>query len=68
MPNFEMRYIVQDLESFEFLYPDPAGDIGLTPYIKLAGKFETRDDALTAGMDEIGEQFAVFAFWEAVES
>lgn len=67
MPNFEQRFIVQDLETFEFLYPDPAGDVGLTPYIKLAGKFETRDDALSAALDELGEQFSIFQFFERIE-
>lgn len=62
----EERFIVQDLESFEFLYPDPDGDVGLTPYLKLAGKFDNRDDALAAGVDELGEHFALFSFYESV--
>lgn len=67
MPNFEQRFIVQDLETFEFLYPDPAGDVGLTPYIKLAGRFDTREDALSAALDELGEQFSIFPFFEQIE-
>ena len=37
MSKFEQRYIVQDLESHEFIYPDPFGDIGFTANLKAAG-------------------------------
>ena len=40
MYEFKQRFIVQDLESGEFLCPDPAGGITQTPYIKQAGKFD----------------------------
>lgn len=58
------RYIVQDLDSFEFLYPDPNGDIGQTPYLKTAGRFESREDALQAGIEETSGQFSVLRVFE----
>ena len=50
MSKFEQRYIVQDLESHEFIYPDPFGDIGFTANLKAAGKYESYEDALSAGV------------------
>ena len=47
--------------------PDPAGGITQTPYIKQAGKFDYQEDAMDAGIDEIGEQFAIFSFFERSE-
>ena len=41
MAKYEQRFIVQDLENHEFLYPDPFGDIGLTPNIISAGCYES---------------------------
>ncbi|MBS9339915.1 hypothetical protein [Neisseria elongata] len=67
MYEFKQRFIVQDLESGEFLFPDPAGGITQTPYIKQAGKFDYQEDAMDAGIDEIGEQFAIFSFFERSE-
>ena len=64
----EERYIVQDLDTFEFLYPERTGGIGLTPYLKLAGHFSTRADAMEAGIYELGSEFAVFAFFVPQES
>lgn len=66
--NFEKRFIVQDLESHEFLYPDPFGDTGFTANLKAAGQYELYEDALQAGIDEIGGEFQIFAFYKAVES
>lgn len=58
----QVHYIVQDLESFEFLYPSADGDVGLTPYIKQAGYFDELEDALEAGRD-MGVPFAIFKFY-----
>lgn len=55
-------YIVQDLETFEFLFPSSDGGVGQTPYIKKAGHFEELEDALSAGED-LGVPFAVFRFY-----
>ena len=38
MSQFLEKYIVQDLETHEFLYPDPFGDVGQTPNIKSASR------------------------------
>ena len=62
--SFVERYFVQDLETFEFLCPDFDGGITTTPYIKEAGKYETMQDALDAGVEEIGGAFSVFKFYE----
>lgn len=67
--EFVERFIVQDLETFEFICPDfVTGGLGQTPFLRAAGKYETRQDALQAGIDETGGQFSVFAFFEHVES
>lgn len=55
-------YIVQDLETHEFLYPSPDGDVGQTPYLKQAGRFEEYQDAIDAGQD-MGVPFVVFNFY-----
>ena len=51
MSQFEEKYIVQDLETHEFLYPDPFGDVGQTPNIKSAGHYDSREDAINAGVE-----------------
>ena len=67
MSQFLEKYIVQDLETHEFLYPDPFGAVGQTPNIKSAGHYDTRDDALSAGVDEIGNEFVIFSFFVRAE-
>ena len=66
-PTYEKKFIVQDLESHEFLYPDPFGDIGFTANLKSAGQYESYEDALQAGADEIGGEFQIFAFYQVKE-
>lgn len=63
MSNYQERYIVQDLETFEFLKPDEMGSVEQTPYLSMAGKYQIYEDAFQAGVDEIGGQFAVFKFF-----
>lgn len=58
----QVKYIVQDLETFEFLYPHENGDVGYTPLIKMAGHFDEIEDAMQAGQD-IGAPFTVFTFY-----
>ena len=60
--KYKERFIVQDLESHEFIYPDPFGDTGFTQNLKSAGHFECYEDAFNAGM-EIGGGFQIFAFY-----
>lgn len=62
MPAYQVKYIVQDLETFEFLYPDLFGGVGTTPLIGQAGHFEFKQDAIEAGQD-LGAPFAVFTFY-----
>lgn len=64
MTRFVKRYIVQDLESGEFLYPEPDGAVGFTVYLKQAGRYEELQDAVDAGVEEIGAQFGLFEFYE----
>ena len=40
MSKYQQKFIVQELENHEFIYPDPFGDIGFTPNIKSAGQYE----------------------------
>lgn len=63
MSEFEKRYIVQDLETGEFLCPDPLGGVTTTMYIKQAGQFETYEEAFDLAKDEIDGAFSVFGFW-----
>lgn len=64
MTRFVKRYIVQDLDSGEFLCPDIDGGIANTAFIKQAGKYDDLQDAIDAGVEEIGGQFALFEFYE----
>lgn len=61
--KYKEWFIVQDLESHEFIYPDPFGDTGFTQNLKSAGHFESYEDAFNAGMEEIGGGFQIFAFY-----
>ncbi len=67
MSQFEEKYIVQDLETHEFLFPDLFGDVGQTPNIKSAGHYDTREDAISAGVEEIGSEFVIFSFFVRAE-
>lgn len=61
--KYEQRFIVQDMETHEFLYPDPFGDTGFTPHLRSAGQYESYEDALQAVFDEIGGDFQIFSFY-----
>lgn len=63
MSNYHERYIVQDLETYEFLKPDEFGSVDQTPYLSMAGQYQSYEDAFNAGVDEIGGQFTVFKFF-----
>lgn len=66
MSEYQERYIVQDLETFEFLRPHELGAVEQTPYLSLAGKYDFYEDAFQAGVDEIGGAFQVFKLFEQV--
>ncbi|WP_165090124.1 hypothetical protein [Neisseria yangbaofengii] len=62
----EKVYVVQSVATGDFLYLSPeTGDIGHTKMISNAGFFDDFDDALRAGLDEIGNsfEFVVFGFY-----
>ncbi|ARB05376.1 TPA: hypothetical protein ACLBE3_002101 [Neisseria meningitidis] len=61
--KYEERFIVQDLETHEFIYPDPFGYVGFTQNLKSAGHFESYEDALNSGVNEIGGGFQIFKFF-----
>lgn len=61
--KYEERFIVQDLETHEFIYPDPFGDVGFTQNLRSAGHFESYEDAFNAGVIEIGGRFQIFQFF-----
>lgn len=63
MSKYQQKFIVQELENHEFIYPDPFGDIGFTPNIKSAGQYETYEDAFNAALDEVGGEFLIFGFY-----
>ncbi|PJO08489.1 hypothetical protein CRG49_012770, partial [Neisseria sp. N95_16] len=53
MSKYQQKFIVQELENHEFIYPDPFGDIGFTPNIKSAGQYDSYEDAFNAALEEI---------------
>lgn len=56
-------YIVQSRDSGLFLCPSDNGDVGHTEWVKEAGHFETKEEAIETAYTEIGERFDVFGFW-----
>lgn len=63
MSKYQQKFIVQELENHEFIYPDPFGDIGFTPNIKSAGQYESYEDAFISAIEEIGGEFLIFSFY-----
>lgn len=66
MSDYQECFIVQDMETYEFLCSDNEGGFEQTPYLSLAGKFDDYESAFEAGVDEIGGSFQVFKFFEKV--
>lgn len=66
MSDYQERFIVQDLETFEFLCSDNEGGFEQTAYLSLAGKFDDYESAFEAGVDEIGGNFQIFKFFEKI--
>ena len=64
MSRYKQKFIVQELENHEFIYPDPFGDIGFTPNIKSSWQYESYEDAFNSALEEIGGEFLIFAFYE----
>lgn len=63
MSRYQQKFIVQEMENYEFICPDQFGDIGFTQNLKEAGQYESYEDALNAGLEEIGGHFQVFSFY-----
>lgn len=63
MSKYQQKFIVQELENHEFIYPDPFGDIGFIPNIKSAGQYDSYEDAFNAALEEIGGEFLIFGFY-----
>lgn len=63
MSKYQQKFIVQELENHEFIYPDPFGDIGFTPNIKSAGQYESYEDAFSSAIEEIDGEFLIFSFY-----
>lgn len=56
-------YVVQSVNTGDFLYLSPeTGDIGHTRLISNAGCFFDFEDAVNAGLEEIGNQFEFVVF------
>ena len=68
MSDFEKRYIIQDIETGEFLCSETLGGIGTTPYIKQAGQFDDYETAFEMAREEIDGAFSVFSFFVSVKS
>ncbi|HFC8543937.1 hypothetical protein [Neisseria weaveri] len=67
MSKYQQKFIVQELDNHEFIYPDPFGDIGFTPNIKSAGQYESYEDAFNAALDEVSGRFVIFSFYQKTE-
>ena len=63
MSRYQQKFIVQELENYEFICPDQFGDIGFTQNLKEAGQYESNEDAFNAGLEEIGGHFQIFSFY-----
>lgn len=66
MNNLKPVFIVQSMYSSMFLFPDVCGDVGLTPFLHLAGRFESKEEAMMTGFEQFGEDFVVVEFYEAL--
>ncbi|SPY09655.1 phage associated protein [Neisseria gonorrhoeae] len=51
MSRYQQKFIVQELENHEFIYPDSFGDIGFTSNIKSAGKYDSYEDAFSSALE-----------------
>ncbi|HFC4276271.1 TPA: hypothetical protein ACFJE4_001807 [Neisseria gonorrhoeae] len=64
MSRYQQKFIVQELENHEFIYPDSFSDIGFTSNIKSAGKYDSYEDAFSSALEEIGGEFVISGFYE----
>lgn len=59
-------YVIQDMDSGEFLYPSPDGDVGFTKYLRDAGRLEDPEEALETAQINLGNAYVITGFWEEV--
>lgn len=63
-----LRYLVQDIETRQFLVEGESGDIDFTPWVDEAGVFSDREIANECALEHCGgEGFIVFRFCVASE-
>ena len=65
--SIQRVYLVQSLETFEFLCADEDSLIGFTTDISKAGIFYEYESALESALEEIGERFFIFSFFVKCE-
>ncbi|MCV6777787.1 hypothetical protein OIG29_02280 [Neisseria meningitidis] len=60
--KIEARFILQDHDTHDVIYSAPLGVVGITQIIKSACKFESNEDELNSGINEIGGEIQIFQF------
>ncbi|MBC3871920.1 hypothetical protein [Undibacterium oligocarboniphilum] len=61
--NGRVGYVIQCLESFNFLYMDEDGAVNYTPFLKLAGTTPTYESAFELAADFLHDSFAICTVW-----
>lgn len=59
----QRAWVVQSLDTYEFLCPDENSIIGFTQNIAKAGIFYEKESALESAIEEIGDKFVLFSFF-----
>lgn len=62
----QRAWIVQSLDTYEFLCPDENAIIGFTQNIVKAGIFYEKESALESAIEEIGDKFVLFSFFTEI--
>lgn len=60
--NGRVAYVVQDVESYLFLMPQD-GDVGFTPDLHRAGRFEHYEEAFDTAKLVLGDGFKITSVW-----
>ena len=63
---FARVWLVQDRETGCFLYPH-TGDVGFTPWLREAGRFDSEEEARDTASFHCGEGFDLLSFYEPGE-
>jgi hypothetical protein len=60
----QLRYLLQDVETHQFMCMGETGDVAFTPWVDVAGHFYDREVANEAGCEHCGpEGFIIFSFF-----